>query len=97
LYKHLGVRFVYEASEGQKERFPEKTELNLAALETLPPELLEELKYAASTTDINKILAITEQIRPAHAALADALASLARNFEYMTIMGCIQDIKEAQK
>jgi hypothetical protein len=51
----------------------------------MPPEVLGELERATLTTDIMNIVALVEQFRVQHPALADMLMKLADNFEYTTL------------
>jgi CheY-like chemotaxis protein len=93
LHKHLGVRFVYEEGERSTvkgERDIHENVLTPAALAVLPPEVLGALEQATLTTDIMKIVALVDQIRIQHPALADALMTLADHFEYHTMLTLIQ-------
>jgi CheY-like chemotaxis protein len=99
LHKHLGVHFLYAEDEEltlQDERLIAKDVLTPAALAALPPELVNNLRYATRTTDITKLLAVIETIRPYNAPLADALAILADHFEYLKISALIQDLNHRE-
>jgi len=92
LSKHLKVRFVYEAEPAlQAASRPVVQEaLAAAARAALEPGWLAELQQATIRADYNLILALVDQIRPQHAALAEGLAELARDFEYNKILAFIE-------
>jgi PAS domain S-box-containing protein len=99
LHKHLGVHFLYAEDEEltlQDEQLIAKDVLTPAAFAALPPELVNDLRYATHTTDITKLLAVIETIRPYNASLADALAILADHFEYLKISALIQDLNHRE-
>ena len=56
----------------------------------LPAEWLAALKQAAEETDVEALFEVIEQIRERDAAVADALARLAEDFEYDEILALIQ-------
>ncbi len=91
--KHIGVKFLYE--EGQqgarsKEQVADEGILTPEVLAALPAEWLATLKRAAEETDVEMLLEVIEQIRERDAAIADALAQLAEDFEYDEILTFIQ-------
>ena len=97
LNKHLGVRFVYEESRNSKfeirnSKFEEV--LTPAALAALPAEWVAKLKQGAEDVDVELLFSVIEQIRGRDAALADALARLAEDFEYGEILEVIQQIEK---
>jgi CheY-like chemotaxis protein len=101
LVKHLGVRFVYEEIE-RRDRDRDRDRDRLALRGTLSqPELVEELaalpagwvadlRQATVKADLTLILSLVDQIRGQDAALADALAGLANDFEYKEILALIE-------
>jgi CheY-like chemotaxis protein len=84
LTKHLGVRFVYEEIPSAAAMSVEA--LTPAALAALPADWLTRLQRATIKADLDRILTLIDQIRGENAALAGALAELARGFEYKKIL-----------
>jgi PAS domain S-box-containing protein len=86
-------RNVYHESREQKvkdkNQSPEKA-LTSDSLADLPSDLLANLEYAATTTDITMISTLIGEIRFHDPGLADALTRLADNFEYTKILTYIQ-------
>jgi two-component system sensor histidine kinase/response regulator len=104
LTKHLGVRFLSEAIEPSAQ-LPSATEtgevaaalqeqLAAAAWAGLPDTWTAELHQAAVQADGELVLDLAEQIRPQHAAVADALTSLVHNYRYDIIVTVIQELGE---
>jgi CheY-like chemotaxis protein len=94
LTKHLGVRFVYEEIPLAGARSAEAAAssvdaLTPAALADLPAGWLTSLQRATIKADLDRILTLIDQVRGENAALADALAELARDFEYKKILRLI--------
>jgi CheY-like chemotaxis protein len=90
LAKHLGVRFVYE-EEHARPTVAQLAEAQApAALAALPADWLADLQQATIKADLSLILNLVDQIREPDAPLADALADLARNFEYKKILTLIE-------
>ena len=85
LAKHLGVSFVYEEREAGAVA-PSAGTLSAEALAEQPSDWLAELRAATIKADMNRMLALAEQIRGQDAALADALEGLIHNFEYKRIL-----------
>jgi PAS domain S-box-containing protein len=99
LTKHLGVCFVYEEVEHSAQaQQPADTaaspqeRLTPAALAALPTDWVAEVYQAAVQADGDLVLDLVEQIRAQHPSVADALASLARNYRLDIIMTLTQDI-----
>lgn len=94
--KHIGVRFIYEESP-DKTASPQSTTNTQDALKSailaLPSELLANLLAAVKFSDMVKVDSYIEEIRTQNNALAEALASLANNFEYDKIATLIQKMK----
>jgi CheY-like chemotaxis protein len=96
MHKHLGVQFIYEESQKSKvENRKSKVRgvLMPESLAALPPVLLTRLEQATDRGDIQAIFAIIDEIRAHDAAVADALVSLANEFNYDKILRLIQDVK----
>jgi len=56
----------------------------------MSPRWQAELKQATIKADLNRILTLVDQVREQNAALAEALADLASNFEYKKILTLIE-------
>jgi CheY-like chemotaxis protein len=94
LAKHLGVRFVYEeippATAGPAEAAALPVDVfTPAALAALPVGWVADLRRATIKADLSRILTLVDRIREEDAALADALADLARDFEYKKILALV--------
>jgi CheY-like chemotaxis protein len=87
LAKHLGVRFVYEdtVQEGKEAEIAADS-LTPEALAALPADWVADLHQAAIEADADLIHDLLDQIREQYGPVADALASLAHNFRFDTIM-----------
>jgi CheY-like chemotaxis protein len=93
LAKHLGVRFLFEEepSERPQARPAEPAYTPCAeALAALPADWRAELQEATTKADLDLILRLVGQVRGSDAALADALADLARNYQYAAILTLIE-------
>ena len=90
LAKHLGVCFVYEEREAGIVA-PGVGTLSAEALAAQPADWLAELRAATIKADMNRMLALVEQIRGQDAALADALEGQIHNFEYKRILILIEE------
>ncbi|MCP4397148.1 MAG: response regulator [bacterium] len=102
---HIGVRFVYEEEKNSTLRQAQGsahdtrystleerlTTEALAALPALPAEWLESIEQAAVRADVLLLFSVIEQIREQDATLADALAQLAGDFEYDSILGLLEE------
>ena len=90
LAKHLGVSFVYEEEEAGAVT-PEAGTLSAEALATQPSDWLAELRAATIKADMNRMLALTGEIRGQDAGLAEALETLIQDFEYKRILTLIEN------
>lgn len=93
---YLGMQFVYEeedTAKGERQKVKDKREITSQALTALPPTLLAKLEYAANRNHMQHIAAIIKDIRLHDAAVADALQTLADEFDYDTILHRIHEAK----
>ncbi len=90
--KHIGVNFVYE--EDERHTVEDERQTVEEGLTALPAEWLATLKLGAEEVDVKVLFEVIEQIRGRDAALADALAQLAHDFEYDEILAVIQQIEK---
>jgi CheY-like chemotaxis protein len=94
LAKHLGVRFLYEDEPPARPPVSAEEAAYAPAAEdlaALPGDWLGELHQATTRADLDRILHLADQIGDRDAALADALADLARNYEYAQILALVEE------
>jgi signal transduction histidine kinase/CheY-like chemotaxis protein len=111
LEKHLGTRFVYEATQAEERQAPGVAPAGGAVLTTgaagawgaavgrraaLPPATLEGLRHAVHLGAIDSILAAIGQVRALDAELADLLAAWADGFEHDKILALIDRLASQQ-
>lgn len=89
LHKHIGVRYVYDEPPVEPNSTPTQA-LTPEAIAALPADWLASLQKAAIEGDLDLILIQIEQIRSQNDALANALASLAKKFEFKHLLTLIQ-------
>jgi PAS domain S-box-containing protein len=91
LTRHLGVRFVH-ADEAQADSAPSQplTPHRLVTATALPAAWRADLQQATVAADLDRMLALIDQLRAADPALADQLTELARNFNYDQILRLVQ-------
>jgi len=106
--RYLGIRYVYEedaksstgpsTSSGHRNRQSAALEeaITPEALGALPPELLAALEQASMHGDTDRAVNLAGEIRSHNAALADALAALAADFEYGKILKLIRKQKQGR-
>jgi CheY-like chemotaxis protein len=96
LAKHLGVRFVYEELERDGEKRQVTSDLLARDMAGLPAGWVSDLQEATVKADLNLMLILIDQIRDGDPALADALADLARDFQYQKILTLLEESDETQ-
>jgi CheY-like chemotaxis protein len=94
LTRYLGVRFVY-ADEAQATSAPPPLTPDQLAMATVtatarPAAWRAELQQATVAADLDRMLALIDQLRSTDPVLADQLAELARNFNYDQILRLVQ-------
>lgn len=92
LAKHLGVRFVYAKENGMAASIAAPP--NLDALAALPGETILELEQAIVRLDTEAIDRVVDAIRVHESTLADALAALAKDFQYRTLLRLIERVHD---
>ncbi|MCP4172412.1 MAG: response regulator, partial [Fuerstiella sp.] len=93
IQRHLGVRFVYEDSQGLTEaEAGAGTAMIQDTLAELPPDLLSALKQAATDGDSERLHQTVAGIRPHNAMLAEELTRLTDDFAFDTILDVIQKL-----
>lgn len=86
--QHLGVRFLYEESTSVVGTDSDSA-LDLSALQSLPKLWVTELEQAALALDDELLYALIGQIQSQETALAKALLTYIKNFEYQKIVEAI--------
>jgi signal transduction histidine kinase/CheY-like chemotaxis protein len=89
LHKHIGVRYVYDEPLREANSTPTES-LTPEAIAALPADWLASLEKGAIEGDLDLILSQIEQIRSQNDALANALASLAKKFQFKQLLTLIQ-------
>ena len=89
LHKHIGVRYVYDEPPIEPNSTPTQA-LTPEAIAALPADWLASLQKAAIEGDLDLILTQIEQIPSQNDALANALASLAKKFQFKQLLTLIQ-------
>jgi hypothetical protein len=83
LSKHLGIQYLYETTpESDQEDFALTPEM----LNSLPEDLLKDLKQALESLEPQRIEAVIKQIATQDRALKNRLSNLAANFNYPAIL-----------
>ncbi|MBN1488154.1 MAG: GAF domain-containing protein [Anaerolineae bacterium] len=96
LAQYLGVRYIYEETtaappvSAQRTKAHTQSGLTPAALNNLPDGVLRRLYKAAIETDMQLMDGVIAQIRESDGVLADALFSLANDFEYGKIIDVVE-------
>jgi signal transduction histidine kinase/DNA-binding NarL/FixJ family response regulator len=91
MHKHIGVRFVYE----EPTAIPTSTENNVdvltpAAFASLPSDLIANLRQAILSLDIESMQSYITQISELDHSLAEAIATLAKDFKYKQLLTLTQ-------
>jgi PAS domain S-box-containing protein len=89
LHKHIGVRYVYDEAAREPNATPTQA-LTPEAIAALPADCLASLQKAAIEGDLDLILTHIEQIPSQNDALANALASLAKKFQFKQLLTLLQ-------
>ena len=101
MHRHLNVRYVYdEDADAHDPASSEKARpkaVTPEALGALPHELLAALEQASMHGDTDRVESLVEDVRSIDAALADALALLAADFEHDKILRLIEKSREGEK
>ncbi len=101
LTRHLGVRFVYEdlvASETKDTRSSEVdtenalTRRQMTALRAMPASWVDDLRQSIVRANLDDMLRLIAQARVEDNALADALASLAREYKYKELLALLDQL-----
>jgi CheY-like chemotaxis protein len=91
--EHLGVDYIYEASEedtsatSAEETLPEEVVMSAS---TLPGDLIANLQVATIQGRFNQMLGLIEEIRAHNPAFANKLANLVNNYAYDDVLQLLQ-------
>jgi len=92
MYKHLGVRYVYEEDEGRKAQSERETfELTPADLAALPEEEYTQLQQAVNTANLRTMQRLIEQILEHNAPVADTLTTLVKQFRFDILQAALKE------
>jgi CheY-like chemotaxis protein len=95
LEKHLGVQFVYQpsvGSAGDGSTLRDKPALTPADLSTLPADWLKEFFQALKKGRSLPLFHMIDQIRPEHAAVAQALDDLIRVYRFDKLIAVTAEV-----
>ncbi|MCB0224389.1 MAG: GAF domain-containing protein [Anaerolineae bacterium] len=97
--KHIGVQYIYEepddedeAAEPAQDTASDRAQID-AAIATLPAELIEQLREAATRSDMSGVDDIIDDISRFNHPLAVLLNGLAQDFDYDEILALLQTSK----
>ena len=92
--KHLGVRYVYDLKDKNLTLTALNQQISKKSLALFMADvsqaLILRLKRAVDLSDLDMIELLIEEIRRENVQLADALSTMAENFDYDTILDLIQ-------
>jgi CheY-like chemotaxis protein len=98
MHKHIGVRYIYDEPTAPSAKTLSNKDIQDAltpeVIAAVPTELLANLEQAASFAYMSEIDRYIEEIRSYNAPVADALAALAIDFDYGSIISLIQEAKK---
>ncbi|HLF91305.1 MAG TPA: PAS domain S-box protein, partial [Anaerolineales bacterium] len=94
LTKHLGIQFIYQ--DTQSELLPSQEAsgdiLESGGLDGIPAEILAQLHTATVQADIDRVVALIDEIKTYHPQAARKLSELAQNFEYDQIISLTESV-----
>jgi signal transduction histidine kinase/CheY-like chemotaxis protein len=91
MHKHIGVRFVYEELTAILTLTETKVDfLTPAVLAALPSDLVANLRQAILSLDIESMQSYIAQISELDRSLAEAIATLAKDFRYKQLLTLTQ-------
>jgi PAS domain S-box-containing protein len=85
IHSHVGVKYVY-ADEPTAEAHEEMAELTPESLEGWPEEILQPMREAVITADLDQLLARIEQVEARDPRIAQCLRRLAEGFQYQKLL-----------
>ena len=96
LHKHIGVQYLYDLPAAVIDSTTTSSDiLTLSAIAALPADLIADFRQAIIDLDVEMIQTYIECIQTHAPSLADALAALAKNFQFEQILALINPGTEA--
>jgi signal transduction histidine kinase/CheY-like chemotaxis protein len=94
--KHLGLRYTY--ADSREEAVPAETEVEIRReqLAALPADLLSRLHDAAVELDVDRILALIEQIKTIDAQMATVLESSVKMFALGPLLDLLEKMERPE-
>ncbi len=90
LHKHIGVQYLYEPQSAAIDSTASSSDiLSLSAIAALPADLIADFRQAIIDLDVEMIQTHIDRIQTHDRSLADALAALAKNFQFEEILALI--------
>jgi two-component system sensor histidine kinase/response regulator len=91
--EYLGLKYIYADNEPNQPTYsPVFLDTLQSLLNSMSPEWIEQLQQAAQECDDEKIIALTAEIPPDYASLAQGLQQLASQFSFDAIETIITDL-----
>ncbi len=85
IHAHVGVEYVYAEQPTAAAR-NEEAELTRQSLAGLPPELIQPMREAVLTADLDQLLAKIEEVEARDPRIAQELRRLAESFQYEKLL-----------
>jgi two-component system sensor histidine kinase/response regulator len=90
LQQHLSLRYRYSEQPSLDDDHPWMPDQLIAFLCQLDPAVLLDLDYALMLGDVVTIYQVVDVIKLDHADLAQALGRMVEQFDYETLLSCVQ-------
>jgi DNA-binding response OmpR family regulator len=85
IHAHIGVQYVYAADPGSATQ-EEAAELTPESLAGWPQDLIEPMREAVITADLDQLLARIHEIEARDPSIAQGLRRLAEGFQYQRLL-----------
>ena len=94
LTKHLGVKYIYEQSEGllPDDSLLKAEVLNTKSFEIMPQSWLRRLSEAALEASTEEVMILIKEIPDTEFFLTQSLSKLVREFEFETILNLVEPL-----
>jgi DNA-binding response OmpR family regulator len=84
IHSHVGVEFIY--AEQIEAGRPEDEELTKGSLAGWPPELIDSMREAVITADLDQLLVTIDDLEARDPRVAQGLRRLAEGFQYQKLL-----------